>query len=215
MLVAVVSAKPTIFLTLHSKDKCRHAMTRDFRCLVKRLNRDRRSCPLIYVATVARADGGTGYHVHALVWRYIHAGSLGGHCTDLGLGSPDLHPLACEHPGDLDSWMQVSYVLTQHDTAFGYTQHDRHEPVPKYGRKLLYPQARTLATHCPDLLSAMKTATDPAVSDETLCSLLPRFSSTDNGGMRRSARKASPSVPGTRSLLPRKGVSQARAVGRD
>jgi hypothetical protein len=162
-LVAVVIAKPTNTLTIHSKDKSREEMARDFRCIVKRYERAR-GRPLIYVATVARAESGNGYHAHALLWQYVHAPCLAGWCKDLGLGWPKLERLAWEILGDPNDWAQVAYVLTQHDEAFGYTQRDRHEPIPKYARRLLYPQKRTLAKHCPDLLSALEMAKDPAVS---------------------------------------------------
>lgn len=184
LVVAVVSAKPTNTLTIPSKEKTRKQMTRDFRCLVKRINRTR-GRPLIYVATVARAEGGTGYHIHGLLWEYVHAPTLIGHCKDLGLGKPKLRHIVPAFPGDVNYWAQVSYFLTQHDEAFGYSQQHRHEPVPKSGRKLLSPQGRTLAKQCPDLLSALKMAKDPAVSDETLCSRLPRFSKTVKGAWTR------------------------------
>jgi hypothetical protein len=77
LVVAVIAAHPTHTLTLHSRDASRSDMTALFRRLVKRINRGvakrspRRPVPLIYVATVARAEGGDGFHAHALLWQRL------------------------------------------------------------------------------------------------------------------------------------------------
>lgn len=176
LVVAVVSAEPTHMLTIDSKDRSRGPMARDFRKLVKRINRAR-SKPFIYVATLARSETGSGYHIHALLWEYLHVPWLGGHCKDLGLGWPHIDQIPEPGPGDPNTWGPVAYVLTQHGGAFGADQSRRHEPVPKGGRKLLYPQKKTLAGYSPELLSALEMAKDSCVPDETLCSRLPRFSS--------------------------------------
>jgi hypothetical protein len=158
-------------------------MTALFRRLVKRLNRDRAKrrprdpAPLIYVANLARAKGATGYHVHLLLWDYVHAPTLIGHCKDLGLGLPQLAQLPADAAGNIDYWQQVMYVPAQHEPIFGSDKHERHEDRVKSARRLLYPQKRTLARHCPELLSALEDANDPAVPDETLLARLPRFSS--------------------------------------
>jgi len=188
-VVAVLSANPTNTLTIHSEDKSRREMTRSFQCIRKRFYRARKR-PLIYVATVARANGGAGYHIHALLWSYVHAPMLGGWCKELGLGWPMLRQLDCAFPGDLNYWAQGAYVLTQHDVAFGYRQDDRHERVPKFEHDLLHPQNRTLATHSPELLSALDMAKDPAVPDDALCSRLPRFSNSYRAADRPQRRVA-------------------------
>ena len=181
LLVGVISAEPTHLVTVHSKDKSREEMAQLFRRLVKRINRSRGNArPLIYVATIAAAKGNSRHHVHALLWEYIHASTLGGYCREFGLGWPEIRQLSQEFPGDAEYWASVSYALTQHEPAFGTDHHQRHEPIPKFGRGLLYPHCSTLAEHCPQLLSALDQAKDPAVSDESLCSRLPRFSKSSS-----------------------------------
>lgn len=181
-VVAVISAHPTHTLTLHSKDASHPEMAALFRLLVKRLNRHRAKrrpldpIPLIYVATVPQTRGAAGYHVHAVLWEYIHAPTLIGHCKDLGLGKPKLRKLPESPVGDLDYWQQVTYVLAQQEPAFGSDEDQRHENRPRSARRLLYPQKPTLQRHCPQLLSGLEAANDKAVPDETLLARLPTFS---------------------------------------
>src|SRR5579875_1134189 len=181
-IVAVISARPTHTLTVHSGSASRAEMAAQFRRLVKRLNRGlaKRSPqnpkPLIYVATLASAQNSGRYHVHALLWGYLHAVVLLGHCRDLGLGKPKLRRLPAEPTGDLNYWQQVVYVIAQNEPAFGYHKHRLNEERHPWSRRLLTPQKATLARHCPHLLSALDAANDPAVSDEALLSLLPTFS---------------------------------------
>jgi len=181
-VVAVISAHPTHTLTLHSRDASHPEMTALFRRLIKRLNRylahrkPLAPVPVIYVATVPRARGSDGHHVHAILWDYIHAPTLIGHCKDLGLGKPKLGKLPASSVGDLDYWQQVTYVLAQQEPAFGSDEDRRHENRPRSARRLLYPQKPTLQRHCPQLLSGLEAANDKAVPDETLLSRLPTFS---------------------------------------
>ena len=180
-VVAVIAAHPTHTLTIHSQDASRSEMTALFRRLVKRINRSlikrspRRSTPLIYVATAACAQGSTRYHVHVLLWDYLHAPVVIGHCKALGLGKPQLRQLPADRT-DVNYWNQVAYVMTQHEPAFGTRHHQRHEPLVRSGRQFMYPQDATLRAHCPQLLSALGDANDPTLSDETLCARLPKFS---------------------------------------
>jgi hypothetical protein len=181
LAVAVIVAHPTHTLTIHSKDASCSEMTSLFRCLVKRINRGlikrspRQPTRLIYFATAACAQGSTRYHVHSLLWDYLHAPVLIGHCKALGLGMPRLRQLPADRT-DVNYWNQVAYVMTQHEPAFGTRHHERHEPLVRSARQFMYPQDATLRAHCPQLLSALQEANDPTVSDETLCASLPKFS---------------------------------------
>ena len=180
LVVAVVQAEPSHFLTIDSPDKSRADMTRAFRCIRLRLQRSRgrRAAPVIYVATFPCTKDRDGHHLHALLWGYVHIPKLLGYCRGLGLGKPKMEQISASTPGDPNYWRPIGYVLGQHGPAFGSRDHDRHEPLPKGKRELVYPHRMTLARHCPKLLSALDMARDPSVSDETLCAGLPRFSNT-------------------------------------
>jgi hypothetical protein len=179
LVVAVVQAEPTHFLTIHST-KSREEVQRGFRCIRLRLQRSRgkNAAPMIYVATFPRSQNGPGHHVHALLWSYVHLPTLHGYCRDLALGPPQIDRISASGPGDARYWRPIGYVLGQHEPVFGSTEHERHEPLGHSKRRLSYPQRATLAKYCPKLLSALEMANDPTVSDQELCAGLPRFSNT-------------------------------------
>jgi hypothetical protein len=158
-------------------------MSDAFRLLVKRMDRSlakRRPTnprPLIYVANVAQSKGGRAFHVHVLLWEYIHSPVLIGHCKALGLGQPKLRQLPSDPTGDANYWQQVVYIVGQQEPVFGSDEFKRHEERPKFARRLLYPAPSTLKQHAPDLLSALQAAKDPSVPDEELLLRLPKFSS--------------------------------------
>ena len=194
LVVAVIAAEPTHTLTIHSESASRSEMARLFRRLVKRINRGlikrspQRPVRLIYVATAWCAQGSPRYHVHALLWNYLHAPVVIGHCKALGLGMPKLQPLQADGT-DVNYWTQVAYILTQHEPAFGTRHHRRHEPLSANGREFMYPQNATLRAHCPQLLSALQLAKDPTVCDETLYARLPKFSSSTSRRRRRTENR--------------------------
>jgi hypothetical protein len=183
-IIAVIAAQPTHTLTVDSQLASHPEMAAAFRLLVKRLNRGlaKRSPmnpkSLIYVASLASARNSGRFHVHALLWSYIHAPVLHGHCGDLGLGKPKLRRLPGEPTGDANYWQQVVYVMGQNEPAFGFRKYRSNEPPPLGARRLLTPRRATLDRHCPQLLSALDIANDPTVPDETLLSRLPKFSSS-------------------------------------
>lgn len=181
MLVATISARPNHTLTLDSNLGSRAEVVKAFRNFVKRIDRalarrrPRDPERLVYMATIATARGSNRFHVHALLWQRLHAPVVHGHARDVGFGGVMLRRLPEDLRGDVHYWNQAAYVLGQQEPVFGTKHHERHEDRPVWGRRVLHPQASTLARHCPNLLSALQAAKDPALPDDALLTRLPKF----------------------------------------
>ena len=179
LLLAVYPTAPTHLLTIDSVEQNRAEFVDRWRRLVKRINRSKQRSrkPLIYVGSVAKSSsGGGGYHLHALLWKYLHLPVLIGDTRDVGLGKPDIQQIVSPHRNAFDVFSATAYVLAQHQPVFGTDHHLRHEPLPPYARRYLIPQRRTLKDHHSDLLSAMDRAFDRPVTDDALVRAVPRFS---------------------------------------
>jgi hypothetical protein len=164
-VVAVAACRPKYHLTIDSK-LGRSSFMREFAKLKQRLAAERRT-PLIYFGTVAKGQGHGGYHGHFLLWKSLHYNTLHRHIGELELGSAHVDPITSDNPAKTP-FRVVAYVVGQEEPVFGSDEHARHEQRLKSGRSFLRPQARTLAQHRPELLTALDLAKSPAVSDVEL-----------------------------------------------
>lgn len=178
LCLAIVAARPTHFLTLHTADAEHSVAARAWRLLVRRMQRRKsRKNPLIYFATIARgAETTAGCHVHALLWEFLWAPSLQGQAKQCGFGPPHLARLPDPRSDFDDALRTVAYVVGQNVSVFGTRHHERHRKRVPSKRRFVYPQRTTLALHQPKLLSAIQFAPDPQVSDQYLLHRLPSFS---------------------------------------
>lgn len=179
LLLTVYGTAPTHLLTIDSSVECREVFMAKWRRLVKRLARQKQRSrrPLVYFGTVAKStSSGGGYHLHALLWEYLHLPVLLGHTRDVGLGRPDIRQITSPHINAMEVFHATAYVLAQHEPVFGTDHHRRHQPLPTYARRYLAPQRRTLSRYHPDLLSALDRAQDRTISDDALVRAIPRFS---------------------------------------
>lgn len=181
LTLAVTAARPERFLTLDSLALSYDQAAAAFHALIKNLNRKPKvAAPIIYFACIARSTGHEGHHVHALLWTFLHQPTLIGAASELGFGKTS-HIKACPTSSPAVRLNAVGYVLGQKESVLDSEQHLRHEPHPPRKRHFLYPQRETLATHAPQLLSALEQARDRTVTDAELISAASLFRSTNNG----------------------------------
>ncbi len=179
LAVAISAIAPSHFLTIDSRHHDRDAFVASWRRLVKRLARlrGRSRRPLIYVATIAKSKRPNGgYHLHALLWEYLHLPVLRKHVRASGLGHPDIRHVPS--PGaDYTQVLRVTaYVLGQHEPVFGNRHSGRHYPRRQGARRYLLPQRATLRNHHPSLLAALERAESLTVTDDVLVRAVPKFS---------------------------------------
>ncbi len=100
----------------------------------------------------------------------------------------------------LGRYRATRYAFAQTSPVFGSIKHMANQPRPKFKRQYLYPQARTLAKHKPNLFSAIKLAQDKAVSDNEFIHRLPRSNNYvpwtgHQGHLRTTSEDSSSGVP--------------------
>lgn len=181
LALALTTAAPTGFFTLDSADMSRAELPKAWDRLIKRLRRALHpSRPLIYLAVPARANAtGAGYHVHGLLWEYIHRNTLAKHAREVGFGSePYIEGVPSPITDALGAVRVLTYVLGQDEGVFGSRVHQRHLPRAAASWALLHPQRGTLRRECPELFTALEVAESPLVSDEMLVQRSPLFSKT-------------------------------------
>jgi hypothetical protein len=192
LLIALTSAAPTAFVTLDSAALSRREATKAWDLLIKRLKRNLHTAhPPIYLAVPARHSAQTaGYHIHALLWGYMHRPTLAKHARLVGFGPQPWFARVPAPSEDPDDHIEVlSYVLGQDQAVFGTRVHERHAPAERSAWGLLHPHAKTLQQHCPQLLTALTNAKSPQVSDRMLAERSPLFT-TDIGVTSRSLRSS-------------------------
>lgn len=143
----------------------------------KRLGRQR-GTPLLYVGCVVRAAGAGRWHLHVLLWRYVHRATLLGWSREWGLGWPKITRVPDVDRDLIGAADVVSYVLGQHSAVFGNNAHHRHEARSPGDHRFIKPHLETFASHEPEVFAALKTALDPKVTDDALAAAVPRFSSS-------------------------------------
>jgi hypothetical protein len=167
---------PTHSLTIQDRGEFAVA----WRKLIKRIDRldNRRSNPLIYVATFAKSSGSrAGYHAHAVTWNgYVQANVLLKHVRESGLGKAFNQPLPTAGTAAHQRVLAGTYLFRQHVPILGSDDHERHDALPRYARRTVMPQKSTLAVYKPDLLSALNRAKSRSVTDDALVASLPLFS---------------------------------------
>lgn len=180
--LAVASTKPTHFLTLQTVSASQKELAKDFRLLLRRIERrkSRPDVPLIYVGGFAQGHGAAGYHLHLLLWGYQHMPMYHGQTNDLGLGNAHVVQITPTDPQNV--LRVVSYALGQQESVFGTNQHTRHQPRERSQRRFNHPQRKTLAKHNRELFVALDLAKNQAVSDQTLFAELPTFIREGIGG---------------------------------
>lgn len=169
---AIANAEPTNFSTLSSQSMSRKEATAAWTALRKRINRRKtKKGPLIYVAVTACSTDHDGFHVHALLWEYLHAEALLlGPARDLGFGRIQIQRI---DPTPDDWTHTTAYALGQHQPVFGSKDYQRHKGKQKSARRYSIPHAKTLKLHCPKLLSGLELARNRTVSDLELYRKLP------------------------------------------
>ena len=180
LVLALTTAPPTSFVTLNSAALSRREVAKAWDLLIKRLKRNLHSArPPIYLAVPARHSAQTaGYHIHALLWGYMHRSTLAKHARLVGFGPQPWFarvPAPSEDPDD--HIVMLSYVLGQDQAVFGNRVHERHAPAERSAWGLLHPQAKTLQQHSPQLFTALTNAKSPQVSDRMLAESSPLFTS--------------------------------------
>lgn len=176
--LAVANAEPTNFMTLTSKSMSRAEAVEAWTALRKRINRRKptKRHPLIYITVPACSTRHDGYHLHVLLWEYLHAESLLlGPARDLGFGSPKIRQIT---PSPMEWMTAAAYTLGQQRPVFGSGHHRRHQAKEKFARTFSTPSRATLEKHCPELLSGLYLARNRSVSDLELVEHLPIFSHT-------------------------------------
>ena len=179
LTLALISDPPHSHLTLTSANLDRTQLTRSWRLLRQRLQRERRiPDKLVYFGVPARTVDMEGYHLHVLVWRdYLHLGTVIGHAKAVGFGSN----VYIRKIGSslYDKLLVTSYVLSQGEAVFGTDKHHANASREVNKRSYLRPHRRTLERRAPKLLHALDGALSQAVSDQELAKRCPFFSSSD------------------------------------
>lgn len=179
----LTDAERLTFALAASGLRLRHAVLRgvgmsrqDAQEALKKLLKREQRCGgkvLPYVGCVARSEDGDGYHVHLLIFRYCHGARFKAHARAVGFGRAWITqvPSFADKPGV--AVKMISYVLGQRESVFGSHHHERHGERDRGAHRLLYPKRATLRRDCPELLAALKAATDQWLSDRELCARLP------------------------------------------
>lgn len=175
--LAIASAAPTNLLTLNSKSFERDQIGPAWSRLHKRIDRQTKR-PLVYYGVSARSYGDGGYHLHLLLWDYLHVPSLHGHAPAVGFGKPHIDQIGQTVEDKL--WTTL-YVCGQTESLFGSKYHGRHRKRERWSRSFFRTSDRVLEVANPQLLSAIKMAEDRSVSDQELVKLVPRFINTNKG----------------------------------
>ncbi|MGN6372150.1 MAG: hypothetical protein ACTHM1_04055 [Solirubrobacteraceae bacterium] len=172
--LAVASAAPTHHLVISTTDASRESLARAFTLWVRRLERykARSYKNLIYIGTAAQGLGDGGYHLHLLLWNYLHAPVLHGQAKALNLGRSHITKVKADPMNVLTT---VSYVLGQQEEVFGSRKHRLNQPREKGKRHYFHPHLKTLQKHRPELFVALKVAKDKSIPDERFFLLLPSF----------------------------------------
>ena len=173
-------ASPTHHLTLHGAGLGRKELQRAWEHLRKRLARERPSVGLpLYIGTAVRASGADGWHMHLLLWNYVHAPVLHKHVRELGLGSGHIERIPSPEIDPGGALTRIAYVLGQEEPVFGSRHDRRHDDRVAGNHRLLKPQMATLQQRAPGIFAALQAAKDPDVTDETLWFAMSRSSKKD------------------------------------
>jgi hypothetical protein len=171
--IAIAVTCPTNHVTFTTTDLSYEALAKTWRLLVRRIERRKSTKgPLIYVGALAKGNGDGGWHLHLILWEFPVEHIFRPQARAVGLGNVDLQQIK---PDLTNRLWAASYVLGQHQSVFGTRKHLENAPHPKNKRALIVPQRKTLQVHNHELFVALDMAKSQAVSDERLCSELPRF----------------------------------------
>lgn len=176
-IALLAMAAPTHFLTLHARQLSRTELLSAWERLRKRLGRERGKQPLYY-GCVVRAEGAKGWHLHVLLWEFIHTPVLHGHARALGLGAPRIEQVPNFAEDGHGALTVLSYVLGQQTPVFGNRAHRRHEGRLPGDHRFIKSRMTTFDKRRPEISAALRAAEDQAQSDLALCRRLPKFSRT-------------------------------------
>lgn len=170
--LAVIISKPTHTLDISSTIRSHRDFTGSFSRFSRRMTRAL-GHPFVYFGCPARSIGDPGFHFHALTTEYLHEPVLRKHVREAGLGLVRFEHIEPWKP--LDRMVTIAYRMSQVESNFGSSTHQKHRQPGKHEKTILRSSNRTLEARNPKLLSALKMAESRSVTDEDLLAQVPIF----------------------------------------